>query len=75
LAGRKIRHACGSIAKYGYKDMHQFRNWRWFKALGGGPLSDLGAHQIDIFNWWFGMTPKSVMASGGVDYYKNARMV
>lgn len=59
------------LAKYGYKDMHQFRNWRWFKALGGGPLSDLGAHQIDIFNWWFGMAPTSVMASGGVDYYKN----
>jgi predicted dehydrogenase len=59
------------LAKYGYKDMHQFRNWRWFKGLGGGPLSDLGAHQIDIFNWWFGMTPTSVMASGGVDYYKN----
>jgi predicted dehydrogenase len=59
------------LAKYGYKDMHQFRNWRWFKGLGGGPLSDLGAHQIDIFNWWFGCTAKSVMASGGVDYYKN----
>ena len=59
------------LAKYGFKDMHQFRNWRWFKGLGGGPLSDLGAHQIDIFNWWFGMTPKSVMASAGNDYYKN----
>lgn len=59
------------LAKYGFKDMHQFRNWRWFKGLGGGPLSDLGAHQIDIFNWWFGMTPKSVMASGGLDYYTN----
>ncbi len=60
-----------TLAKYGFKDMHEFRNWRWFKALGGGPLSDLGAHQIDIFNWWFGTTPRSVMASGGVDYYKN----
>jgi len=59
------------LAKYGFKDMHQFRNWRWFKGLGGGPLSDLGAHQIDIFNWWMGRTPKSVMASGGLDYYKN----
>ena len=57
------------LAKYGYKDMHQFRNWRWFKGLGGGPLSDLGAHQIDIFNWWLGSPAKSVMASGGVDYY------
>jgi len=59
------------LAKYGFTDMHQFRNWRWFKNLGGGPLSDLGAHQIDIFNWWFGVKPKSVMASGGLDYYKN----
>jgi predicted dehydrogenase len=59
------------LAKYGFKDMHQFRNWRWFKGLGGGPLSDLGAHQIDIFNWWFGSTAKSVMASGGQDYYKD----
>jgi predicted dehydrogenase len=59
------------LAKYGYKDMHQFRNWRWFKGLGGGPLSDLGAHQIDIFNWWLGVAPKSVVASGGIDYYTN----
>ena len=58
------------LAKYGFTDMHQFRNWRWFKGLGGGPLSDLGAHQIDIFNWWFGTPAKSVMASGGNDYYK-----
>jgi predicted dehydrogenase len=60
----------GQLARYGFTDMHQFRNWRWFKGLGGGPLSDLGAHQIDIFNWWLGITPKSVVASGGIDYYK-----
>ena len=59
-----------TLAKYGFKDMHQFRNWRWFKGLGGGPLSDLGAHQIDIFNWWLGVTAKSVIASGQTDYYK-----
>src|ERR1700743_2875458 len=22
------------LAQYGFKDMHQFRNWRWFKGLG-----------------------------------------
>ncbi len=68
---KKFAMSPEELARYGYKDMHQFRNWRWFKGLGGGPLSDLGAHQIDIFNWWFGVTPSSVMASGGVDYYKN----
>jgi predicted dehydrogenase len=68
---KKYAMPADQLAKYGFKDMHQFRNWRWFKGLGGGPLSDLGAHQIDIFNWWLDMTPRSVMASGGLDYYKN----
>jgi predicted dehydrogenase len=67
---KKYEMPVSLLAKYGYKDMRQFRNWRWFKGLGGGPLSDLGAHQIDIFNWWLG-SPKSVIASGGLDYYKN----
>ena len=57
------------LAKYGYADMHQFRNWRWFKKYGGGPLSDLGAHQIDIFNWFFDTSPSTVIGSGGRDYY------
>ena len=59
-----------TLKKYGYKDMHQFRNWRWYKGLGGGPISDLGAHQIDIFAWFFGGRPKTIMASGNSDYYK-----
>lgn len=59
------------LKRYEYEDMHQFRNWRWFKELSGGPISDLGAHQIDIFNWFLGAYPKSVMASGGADYYPN----
>jgi len=58
-----------TLQRYGFKDMHQFRNWRWFRDLSGGPISDLGAHQIDIFNWFLGTGPKSVKASGGTDYY------
>jgi predicted dehydrogenase len=63
------------LKKYGFESMHQFRNWRWFKALGGGPLSDLGAHQIDIFPWFLGVHPTTVMATGGVDYYKGRECV
>jgi predicted dehydrogenase len=36
------------LKQFGFKDMHQFRNWRWYKGLGGGPIVDLGSHQIDI---------------------------
>lgn len=58
-----------TLEKYGFKSMHQFKNWRWYKGLGGGPIVDLGSHQIDIFNWFLGTNPTSVVASGGTDYY------
>ncbi len=60
-----------TLAKYGYDSMEQFRNWRWYRKYGGGPMVDLGSHQIDIFAWVFGANPKSVMASGGIDFYKH----
>ncbi|MEN8127426.1 MAG: Gfo/Idh/MocA family oxidoreductase [Planctomycetota bacterium] len=59
-----------TLNKYGFKNMLQFRNWRWYKGLGGGPIVDLGSHQIDIYSWFLGCNPKSVIASGGVDYWK-----
>lgn len=58
------------LEKYGYKSMKQFRNWRWYKGLGGGPVVDLGSHQIDVYNWFLGAIPKAVVASGGTDYYE-----
>ncbi|UCD51422.1 MAG: Gfo/Idh/MocA family oxidoreductase [Phycisphaerales bacterium] len=57
------------LGKYGFESMEQFRNWRWYKKLGGGPIVDLGSHQIDIYSWFLGATPRSVIASGGTDYY------
>jgi predicted dehydrogenase len=56
------------LKQYGFRDMNQFRNWRWFKGLGGGPIVDLGSHQIDIYNWFLGAPPSHVMASGGLDH-------
>ncbi|TFG97949.1 MAG: Gfo/Idh/MocA family oxidoreductase [Calditrichales bacterium] len=61
-----------ALRKYGFKTMHQFRNWRWYKGLGGGPIVDLGSHQIDIYSWFLQTNPASVMASGGTDYYDKA---
>ncbi len=58
------------LHEYGFENMHEFRNWRWFKKYAGGPMSDLGAHQIDVYNWMLGVNPRMCIASGGVDYYK-----
>jgi len=66
---KKYEIPASRLAKYGFDSMHQFCNWRWYKKSGGGPIVDLGSHQIDIFSWFFGVNPKSVMASGGTDYY------
>jgi predicted dehydrogenase len=63
-----------TLSKYGYRSMNEFRNWRWFKKYGGGPLVDLGSHQIDLFSWVLGTYPKSVVASGGTDYYQDREL-
>ena len=57
------------LAKYGYKSVEQFKNWRWYKGFGGGPIVDLGSHQIDVFNWFLQARPKSVIASGRMNFY------
>ncbi len=59
-----------TLARHGYDTMERFRNWRWYKKFSGGPIADLGSHQIDIFHWFLGAMPKSVLASGGIDNYK-----
>ena len=58
------------LSKYGFENMQQHRNWRWYRKLGGGPIVDLGSHQIDVYNWFLDCPPSSVIASGGTDYYE-----
>lgn len=68
-AGTKI--PLEKLQKYGFNKMEEFRNWRWYKKYGGGPIVDLGSHQIDIYSWFLGEAkPRSVIASGGTDYWK-----
>jgi len=57
-----------TLERYGYESMAQFRNWRWYRGLGGGPVVDLGSHQIDVFNWFLKANPIYVMASGRTGY-------
>jgi len=68
----KYAMPASTLEKYGYRSMEQFLNWRWYRGLGGGPIVDLGSHQIDIFNWFLDARPARVVASGGTDYYDKA---
>jgi predicted dehydrogenase len=60
------------LRKYGFRSMAEFRNWRWYRHLGGGPVVDLGSHQIDIYNWFLDSRPATIVASGGTDFYDKA---
>ena len=48
-------------------------NWRMYKEYSGGLLAELASHQIDVANWAFGAEPISVVATGGIDYWKDGR--
>lgn len=58
-----------TLKRFGYEDMDRFMNWRWYRKYSAGPIADLGSHQIDIFSWFLGAEPETVMASGSTDYY------
>lgn len=59
------------LKRHGYDTMQRFRNWRWYRKFSGGPIADLGSHQIDIFNWFLRSGPTAVQATGGADNYKD----
>ncbi len=50
-------------------------NWRLYKAYSAGLMAELGSHQMDIVNWFLGTHPKRVIASGGIEYFRDGREV
>jgi predicted dehydrogenase len=46
-------------------DEFRMRNWRWFWDFGGGILTDLMVHFIDVANWFCGLdSPKTAVTIG-----------
>ena len=50
-------------------DEYRFRNWRWFWDYGGGILTDLMVHWIDVANWICDLDGPARAASIG-DHYQ-----
>jgi predicted dehydrogenase len=59
-----------TLDRFNFESMNHFRNWRWYRKYSGGPISDNGSHQIDIFGWFLHGNPMGLLASGGNDYYE-----
>ncbi|QQS47004.1 MAG: Gfo/Idh/MocA family oxidoreductase [Acidobacteriota bacterium] len=60
--------------KYRPFDAHQFYNWRAYLDFGGGQITDLFTHWIDVVHWFTGEDlPVLANASGGVFAYQDGR--
>lgn len=55
-------------------DPQQYWNWRAYLDFGGGQVTDLFTHWIDVVHMFMGQEiPKSAVAAGGVYQYKDGR--
>jgi predicted dehydrogenase len=55
-------------------DPQQYWNWRAYLDFGGGQVTDLFTHWIDVVHMLTGQEiPKSASAAGGVYHYKDGR--
>jgi predicted dehydrogenase len=55
-------------------DPQQYWNWRAYLDFGGGQVTDLFTHWIDVVHMFMGQdTPTAAVASGGVYNYKDGR--
>jgi predicted dehydrogenase len=60
--------------KYRPFDAHQFYNWRAYLDFGGGQITDLFTHWIDVVHWFVGEDlPVAATAAGGVYAYNDGR--
>ena len=63
----------GPIAWRDY-DPQQYYNWRAYLDYGGGQITDLFTHWIDVVHMFMGQDlPTAAVASGGVYNYKDGR--
>lgn len=55
-------------------DPQQFWNWRAYLDYGGGQITDLFTHWIDVVHWFMNEDlPVAGIATGGVYHYKDGR--
>jgi predicted dehydrogenase len=55
--------------------LEQRLNWRLYWQHSQGLMAELGSHQLDVANWVLGVGPQRVIASAGIDYWRDGREV
>lgn len=59
----------------GFESADMLGNWRLYKKMSHGLMSELGSHQIDVCNWLWGAEPDFVSCAGGIWKFKDGREV
>jgi len=49
-------------------DPYRFRSWRWFWDFGGGILTDLMVHHLDVVHWFFESDQPALATAMGHNY-------
>jgi predicted dehydrogenase len=60
---------------WGYPTFEHLLNWRLYWKYSQGLAAELMSHQVNAANWFLGAAPATVLASGGVQRYKDGREV
>ena len=62
-------------SKWGYPTYEHLINWRLYWKYSQGLFAELASHQLNAVNWFLGLAPVAVTASGGVHRFKDGREV
>ena len=62
-------------SRWGYPSFEHLLNWRLYWRYSKGLFAELASHQVNVANWFFDAAPEVVVASGGVNRFKDGREV
>lgn len=68
----RLKMPLEALQRYGYANMEEFLNWRWFPPYSAGQLMTLGVYGLDVCLWVWDCVEASVSAIGGNDFYNRA---
>jgi predicted dehydrogenase len=58
-------------SRWGYPTFDHLINWRLYRKYSQGLMAELGSHQVNVANWFFGAEPDRVSAVGGIYRFKD----
>jgi predicted dehydrogenase len=58
-------------SRWGYPTFDHLINWRLYQKYSRGLMAELGSHQVNVANWFFGAEPETVTGVGGIYRFKD----